>query len=284
MIKRMSIALVLLCAALAFSACSHMPEAVPETLLEWEVEDFEKLGLDNYGLGDYDKTKTAFIHNPDKASHTDAVQIDVSRQYTHGVVKYNNTLTYQYDKSKDLWELIRKDDWRLTSSKVNEMDLSLDAWKKTMESNLELAKSGGEIASQENIEMGDIGKDASEEQRELINLILNAWEAGLYTSEYDERFIVYGFEAEDGDKAQRLYWLLINNNFEPYYRHYIQQYDNAVISVLGKDGFVAILITYENCGCAIELGYINARFAYKVITDMGIPVPEIYFNKDYLYK
>lgn len=102
--------------SLVLSGCGKSSSAsngVPNRTVELVVLDY----FDERELypGDYNGYSFNVVHNYDKSSKTDAAIINLSIEYTYTSESTYIQTWYSYDKSSDLWTLIRKGEWSESS-------------------------------------------------------------------------------------------------------------------------------------------------------------------------
>ena len=113
---------------LALSACGRQ-KTVSDQIIQWEIEDF-LLQYDN-GYTDY---QPSIIHSPDKDNNTDTVTVGLTVSYPHYTSATSFQATYQYDKSRDLWEKIRSRGWEPPRVLTYSIPFSSTSWQKALES------------------------------------------------------------------------------------------------------------------------------------------------------
>lgn len=103
-----------------------MQRTVPDKTLEWVVEDY--LDWNRYLGGVYTDYNYVITHDPDKATNTDTVQIHLSITYPHVTAASVYSATYQYDKSSDLWDVLRGGHWGSTDILTYDLTSSSRIW------------------------------------------------------------------------------------------------------------------------------------------------------------
>lgn len=99
-------------------SCGEKSREVSENQIQYAVEDYLLLNSLNGSKTksgsdweNYEDMTLETVHLWDKESNTDTVDVSITFKYPYGSLIAENTLTYQYDKSSDLWSLIRTDEW-----------------------------------------------------------------------------------------------------------------------------------------------------------------------------
>ena len=127
--NRKLILIAMLIAILVLQAGCGNEMTVPDKTLEWVITDRV---ADNELYGECIDYQSKITHSPDKASNTDTVQILLTCNYQHLTVQYLFDATYQYNKSTDLWSIIRGGDWATELTSLD-IEKSANAWKQILD-------------------------------------------------------------------------------------------------------------------------------------------------------
>lgn len=114
--KRIIFFLFILCTVLFLSACGKASDEVPESVWLREIDDCNYAEFFDPAI----KCTQSAIHNVDKTAHTDLVVISLQAESTYGKVSTYRSVLFQYDKSSDLWSVLRRDDWSKRAYSFNE--------------------------------------------------------------------------------------------------------------------------------------------------------------------
>ena len=90
----------------SLTACGA-PKQVPDQTIAWVVEDY----LEECGHGSTDEFSYETTHSYDSATKTDTVNVSLSANLPTSSLNTSYSGTYQYDKTRDLWTLIRGGNW-----------------------------------------------------------------------------------------------------------------------------------------------------------------------------
>jgi hypothetical protein len=82
---------------------------VPEKMIQWEIDDYLE-EFSDFG-GAYTDYTVSITHDPDKETKTDTVSIDLTITYPSSIANNQWQITYQYDKSKETWDVLRTSGW-----------------------------------------------------------------------------------------------------------------------------------------------------------------------------
>lgn len=115
-----------------FIAGCGSQKTVPDKMLEWEVEEYLK--SNKYLGGAYTNYDYSVVHSPDKSTNTDTVQINLSITYPHNVTSSIFSATYQYDRSSDLWSVLRGGNWDAPNVLSYDITESARIWQQSFES------------------------------------------------------------------------------------------------------------------------------------------------------
>ena len=107
-------------------------KTVPDKTLEWEVEEYLK--ANKYLGGAYTNYDYSVVHSPDKSTNTDTVQINLSVTYPHIVTSSIFNATYQYNRSSDLWSVLRGGNWDAPNVLSYDITESARIWQQSFES------------------------------------------------------------------------------------------------------------------------------------------------------
>lgn len=114
---------------LFLAACSGGEQTVPSQMLDWAVEDY----LEGTAPEGYTDRVCEAAHVPDRSTHTDAVTLDLTITYPHCTARTSYEAIYQYDKSADLWSVLRGGDWSPLLADSVYIPLSSEAWGPALE-------------------------------------------------------------------------------------------------------------------------------------------------------
>lgn len=111
------ISAIIICGCL--TGCGNTSREVPEDQVQYAVEDYlsfcslngSKTKYGSLELDEYSDMDFEAVHSWNKESNTDTVKLSISLDYAYGSLIAENTLIYEYNRSNDLWSLIRSDEW-----------------------------------------------------------------------------------------------------------------------------------------------------------------------------
>lgn len=155
-------------ALLFLSACGST-KTVPDKTIQWVIDDYLK--TNEYYGGVYTDYQTEITHDPDSETKTDTVKIKLSITYPHLTASTKYEATYQYDKSSDLWNLIRGGDWESLYVEKYDMTSSFKLWSEAIQS------AGFEV------------EDKAEGREIVSNLVEDSFSEELSTSVKDGWYI-----------------------------------------------------------------------------------------------
>ncbi|MBR6207619.1 MAG: hypothetical protein IKQ69_01340 [Oscillospiraceae bacterium] len=96
---------------------------VPDERIRIELEDNMEAAYPN--CNEYSFYS---VHTPDKKLHTDSVNLFVTVDYDFGAYTFSTQMTFQYNKSSDLWERISGGKWENTRIEWKE-NLFMRVWE-----------------------------------------------------------------------------------------------------------------------------------------------------------
>ena len=105
--KRIFYFFFILSAVLFLAACGNASDEVPESVWLREIDDCDYAEFSDPSI----KCTQSAIHNVDKTAHTDLVVISLQAESTYGKVNTYRSVLFQYDKSSDLWSVLKRSDW-----------------------------------------------------------------------------------------------------------------------------------------------------------------------------
>ena len=114
-----TIAFLLVIIVCMLSACSPVQTEVPESLVRDLVDMNEYADMGKYTL--------TITHHPDKETHRDHVDIVISIQTPYAEAVSTCSAVYEYNRSSDLWSLVKCEDW--TRPYYNPNDKLIGTWE-----------------------------------------------------------------------------------------------------------------------------------------------------------
>ena len=126
-----SLFVILIC-LFCLTACSSSKK-VPDTILEWSINDFIRGQLGEYYAEPVSKQDTKVIHSYDPETKTDAVTMRLTLTFPKHVAVFLYEATYQYHKSDDQWDVIRGGQWTLDHVESFQMSSRMEEWVKALE-------------------------------------------------------------------------------------------------------------------------------------------------------
>lgn len=219
--------------ALMFLFCAGfgLVKTVPEKTLEWVVDDY--LDWNQYIGGKYTDYQYKITHDPDKSTNTDTVTIDLTITYPHVTASSNYEMTYQYDKSRDLWEELRGPGWDVLHIDTYDITSSSRLWMQAFESEgweFELKAEGSSFAESLIANVNDGLKTACQ----------TGWCIDAFypiESDLGPQVRVYSIEFDDESTAQELLITLRDVNFNHIPVLGEAMGDNYFFSLLSKYGY-----------------------------------------------
>ena len=101
--RRQLIAAASFAPMLSLASCSSAPETVPDSLVQMYIDDC----IAAWNYYDCDSVETEIEHEADKENHMDSVTVVFRFRYPYGYLERKTEgLTYQYDRSSDLWNTV----------------------------------------------------------------------------------------------------------------------------------------------------------------------------------
>ncbi|MBQ3863549.1 MAG: hypothetical protein II790_05840 [Schwartzia sp.] len=117
-----ALAVLLACSAFSLSACGGSSFQVPDGELQLYVENTLRKESANRTSFHWDA-----VHQPDSELHRDIVTLTVDLESTYVTRSFTATVTYQYDRTTDLWSLVDESKWHLTGFALK--DSLLGRWE-----------------------------------------------------------------------------------------------------------------------------------------------------------
>ena len=106
--KRTISMIALLAVCFCLIGCSTA-RTVPDTYLEWEIEDyFDSLDLSPDNMP---TTKRTIKHSPDAETGTDTATIELKMTFPYNVAVAKYECVYKYDKASEVWTKLRGKEW-----------------------------------------------------------------------------------------------------------------------------------------------------------------------------
>lgn len=120
-IRNIILVLFLICTALnIFTGCSAAETEVPDSVIYDLVEKNKYSDLGEYEI--------SVIHHPDEKTHRDRVDIILGIYAPYAEIVSTCSAEYQYDRTSDLWSLIKCEDWSNPDYNFAFTDSLLKTW------------------------------------------------------------------------------------------------------------------------------------------------------------